>query len=486
MSVSEPVDIADFQAPRPRMKKWKIAVVVVLLFAGLLVAVYTYVFFAARRDLNEALAQAARDDPGWRLADLESRRTPVPDERNGALQAMKARALMPAPLPGQISAEEADAAPTGAATQTLGEKLDELGPNEPLSPQQAARLRAELARAADALAEARKLADLPEGRFPITYTPDFVSTVVCAQQPREAAYLLKLDAFLRIHDGQSDEALLSARAAFNAGRSIGDEPVLISQLVRLNCRNMALACLERALAQGQPSEEALIEFQQVLLEEDSVPVLLIGARGERAGLHQLMEALESGQASVSLARRLAKGGSSKLPDRATDIVAEHSLVSVHAWILRWLNDFVDAAKLPPWERRKRLEELERRLKEEAPFLARELLPSQWKPAEADQRESARLRCALVALAAERYRKAKGEWPVKLADLEARELDQVPLDPYDGQPLRYGRLADGVAIYSLGPDGEDHGGAVGGAVRVPADTNYGFQLWDVDRRERRVP
>ena len=485
MSVSEPIDIAGFQPPRRRIKKWKIAVALVLLFAGLLVAVYTYTFFAARRDLNEAIAQATREDASWHLADLEARRPAVPDERNGALQAMKARALAPAPLPGQMPVEEAGVAATGAATKTLGETLDELGPDEPLTPQQAARLRAELARAAYALAEARKLADLPEGRFPITYTPDYVSTVVGGQQAREAAYLLKLDAFLRIHDGKSDDALLSARAAFNAGRSIGDEPVLISQLVRLICRNMALGCLDRALAQGQPSEEAMIEFQQALLEEDSVPVLLIGARGERAGLHRLMEALESGQASVRMTRRLAKGGGQKLPDRATDMVAEHSLVSVHAWILRWLNDFVEAAKLPPWERRKRLEELDRRLKEEAPFLARELLPAYFKPAETDQRESARLRCALVALAAERYRKGKGEWPVKMADLEARELDQVPLDPYNGQPLRYRRLADGVAIYSLGPDGEDHGAAVSGGARVPVDTNYGFRLWDPERRERRA-
>jgi hypothetical protein len=483
MSVSEPIDIAGLRPPRPRRKKWKIAVVLGLVFAGLLVAVYTYTFFAARRDLSKAIAQAEREDPGWQLSDLEARRTAVPDERNGALQAMKARALAPAPLPGQIQAEEADPTTAGAATQTLAEKLEELGPDEPLSSQQAARLRAELARAADALAEARKLADMPEGRYPLTYTPDLVSTVVCAQQPREAAHLLKLDAFLRIHDGQSDDALFSARAAFNAGRSIGDEPVLISQLVRLACRNMALACLERALAQGQPSEEAMIEFQQALLEEDSVPVLLIGARGERAGLHRLMEALESGQASVRMTRRLAKGGGQKLPDHATDIVAEHSLVSVHAWILRWLNDFVEAAKLPPWERRKRLEELDRRLKEEAPFLARELLPSYLKPAETDLRESARLRCALVALAAERYRRAKGEWPVKLADLEARELDQVPLDPYDGQPLRYRRLADGVAIYSLGPDGEDHDGAVGAKSPSPGSANYGFRLWDVERRTR---
>jgi hypothetical protein len=38
------------------------------------------------------------------------------------------------------------------------------------------------------------------------------------------------------------------------------------------------------------------------------------------------------------------------------------------------------------------------------------------------------------------------------------LDTVPLDPFDGQPLRYEKKAAGYALYSIGPDLRDDSGA----------------------------
>jgi len=34
---------------------------------------------------------------------------------------------------------------------------------------------------------------------------------------------------------------------------------------------------------------------------------------------------------------------------------------------------------------------------------------------------------------------------------------MPLDPFDGAPLRYKPLAKGYVVYSIGPDGHDDGG-----------------------------
>jgi hypothetical protein len=38
------------------------------------------------------------------------------------------------------------------------------------------------------------------------------------------------------------------------------------------------------------------------------------------------------------------------------------------------------------------------------------------------------------------------------------LDEVPADPFDGNPLRMSAKDGGVLIYSIGPDGKDDGGA----------------------------
>jgi hypothetical protein len=96
------------------------------------------------------------------------------------------------------------------------------------------------------------------------------------------------------------------------------------------------------------------------------------------------------------------------------------------------------------------------------------------------RNQARLRCALVALAGERYRIARGHWPKSLSDLVPQFLANVPLDPYDAKPLRYRRLEDGVVIYCIGPDEVDNGGKIS---REDSMQDIGFQLWDVNRRRQ---
>jgi hypothetical protein len=88
----------------------------------------------------------------------------------------------------------------------------------------------------------------------------------------------------------------------------------------------------------------------------------------------------------------------------------------------------------------------------------------------------RLRGAVAAVAAVRYRRTHGSWPEALAELVPDYLSQIPQDPYAEGPFRYRRLPTGLVIYSIGRDGRDGGGK----VHVPpesADGDIGFRLWD---------
>ena len=63
----------------------------------------------------------------------------------------------------------------------------------------------------------------------------------------------------------------------------------------------------------------------------------------------------------------------------------------------------------------------------------------------------------VAIALELYRRKHGSWPQTLDELVPDLLPWVPVDRFDGAPLRY-RLADGKPIlYSVGSDRDDDGG-----------------------------
>jgi hypothetical protein len=112
-----------------------------------------------------------------------------------------------------------------------------------------------------------------------------------------------------------------------------------------------------------------------------------------------------------------------------------------------------------------------------------LMPANQKVSEAYRRSQAGLRCARVAVAAERYRRDKGRWPKTLDELTHDYLKAVPTDPYDGKPLRYKHLADGVIVYSVGPDKEDNGGARNRNNAQAKGIDYGFRLWDVAARRQ---
>ena len=66
--------------------------------------------------------------------------------------------------------------------------------------------------------------------------------------------------------------------------------------------------------------------------------------------------------------------------------------------------------------------------------------------------------AIAAIALKRYEFKHGNYPPDLNSLVPEFVSKVPLDPVDGQPLRYRRNADGTfVLYSVGENGKDDGG-----------------------------
>jgi hypothetical protein len=64
----------------------------------------------------------------------------------------------------------------------------------------------------------------------------------------------------------------------------------------------------------------------------------------------------------------------------------------------------------------------------------------------------------TAIALKRYQLKNGNYPMMLSELTPEFLSPVPIDPVDGQPLRYRLKADGTfLLYSIGFNGKDDGG-----------------------------
>jgi hypothetical protein len=152
-------------------------------------------------------------------------------------------------------------------------------------------------------------------------------------------------------------------------------------------------------------------------------------------------------------------------------------------MLRYMNKAVELAKLPPEQQRVSFQQLEATIKDQ-PVLVRLWVPAIGKVLDAARRSQAQLSCAIAAVAAERYRRAKGQWPGTLDELKkAGYVRQAPSDSYDGQPLRWLRLDEGAEAYSIGPDGEDNSGKMDRQHPLTPGADIGFRLWDTAKRRQ---
>ncbi len=477
--MSEPDELPP---PRPRRRRRWLLLLVVPLTLGL--AGWVYLYSSSDQRLKRAVAEADRLDPHWRLDDVLAERADIPDEDNGALIVIAVKSKMPSRWPAW-DLPPSDGAPE--SEPSLGDSLRELKPNEALTPRERSAMRGEMERAAAAIQEARKLADRPRGRFQIAYSRDYISTLMPnIQDARQTAQVLSYDALFRAQSGDLDGAVVSCRALVNNGRSLGDEPTLIAQLVRMAIRAIAAGQAERTVGQGEPDADGLAGLQRALEEEAEEPLFQYCMRGERAGMDRLMQSLQDGGTSVKQMQGLLNSGSRRNGGWAGEELTLYlpgTVTNNRAALLERMNRMVEISKLPPGEQAARLDEQKATFAKE-PLLVRELLlTATEKIAEAERRTRGLLRCTAAGLAAERYRRKYGRWPEKLDDLKGEFLRQVPLDPYDGRPLRYRKDGEGIVIYAIWKDGTDDGGDRTTLNTYKDGTDVGFRLWDVDKRRR---
>ena len=97
---------------------------------------------------------------------------------------------------------------------------------------------------------------------------------------------------------------------------------------------------------------------------------------------------------------------------------------------------------------------------------------------------AALRVGDAALAVERWRLAHGRWPESLDELVPDLLEEVPDDPFCEEKIQYRQTADGVIVYSVGPDGQDDNGT---PEEETTDDRYDvrFRLLDPELRGART-
>lgn len=453
--------------PRKSRRRWYILGFLLLLVATP-VAWYFIAGWLADREMAELLAEIDAEDPGWRWPDLIAALEPIPDQENSVAQIAKVHAL--ARTPGTFNP-----GPTWDDAKLIT--------NARLTVEQAQAVETAFSRCDSSLRdEARKLKDMPRGRYKIPGAGNpFDLDIDELQKSRTAAYVLQVDAALRAHDGDLDGAAESCQAILNTAAALNGHPTLIGYLVGTAERAIAIHAVERVLGQGTVSEPQLKRLQELLERDADDPGMVAALRGERASSHQMYLNVHCGETTISQA--VGRGGvvepgvTAWLLDAFPNVILKDYPDYLHT-----MNANVRAGKLEPGACAAELERIEKKVRAEGNLLSRMILPGVVKVSEASLRSQAYVRCTIAALAAERYRLSQRAWPRTLDDVVKEGLlAKVPTDPYDGKPLHWKRTPTGVIVYSIGFDRIDNGGTLFRNQSGFAGTDFGIELWDPKMR-----
>src|SRR5207249_1488706 len=126
----------------------------------------------------------------------------------------------------------------------------------------------------------------------------FMTLLEDQQRTRTVAALLRFAAIWHAQRGEAARAMRCCRAAVNVARSLGDEPFLISQMIRAAGLHTAGGALQRVLALTEPAEEDLALLQRMFAAEERHQGFRLGWRGERGAVYVVLTRLGDGRTTL--------------------------------------------------------------------------------------------------------------------------------------------------------------------------------------------
>jgi len=322
-----------------------------------------------------------------------------------------------------------------------------------------------LERNAEAYRLLHEAASYPRSRYPMDLSEGHAADTSHLGQARSNARLLGFESLYKSEAGDQEGAVQALIALFAVGRSLADEPVFISMMVRSAVDGIAMGALTEAL------DRTSFEDGQ---------------------LKRLSEAVKTSRRSVGLAEICAvdlcrsyagikKQGSTDIDDwkNGLDETAVF-LYSELPWLgktwlvlrnwagahlyarLQFLDVARDAMEHAPSPLLEAYELYSTATYDgwigwDTNFLASSITYFWPSMIQVMQSNEARLSVVHTALAVERFRLSEGGLPYELLELVPKYLDTVPEDPFTELPLAYLQIDKGYRVYSVGMNFVDEHG-----------------------------
>ena len=287
----------------------------------------------------------------------------------------------------------------------------------------------------------------PHCNFGINYaTPTFeeLSRSAALGGPlHQAGKLLNISARFNAYQGRIDEAMKDISTASALCDHIRSDPKTLHLLVATNIDSISIETIEQMLLTKKCSPE---NFAGLILGEINYSHAFALSLQEE--INWLLSLWNSWQNDPMMKSDLAfYSAFISLPEVVQDY-------------RRSLQCRQQYASLPFSEAMEKWKEIDAiKPRNMAELMASIMLPSLRTAKKVVTKTDAKHRACLLGVAMYRYRAKYGKYPEHFEQLTPEFLLTVPMDPFDGKPMRLSKSDKGWVIYSVGPDLVDDQGSV---------------------------
>ncbi len=126
-----------------------------------------------------------------------------------------------------------------------------------------------------------KTAGLEYGRYPVDLNMGIATSAPYLSYIRLLAQLLQLEAINESEEGKQEEAFKSIKSIWSIANSLNNEPLIVSQFVRIAWQNIAISSIEYAINRTDFSDEQLKDLNESLVKAEQNHGMLNSVIGER-------------------------------------------------------------------------------------------------------------------------------------------------------------------------------------------------------------
>jgi len=280
---------------------------------------------------------------------------------------------------------------------------------------------------------------------------------------RNAVRLFCAKALLEAESGKAEKAFDMLLIGLEFSNHLKDEPILISQLVRIACDQLLIECVKSISdSKSIPVEKANLIMSELSAHKDVEPFIKC-MDGERLiYMGWFSEKILQGNMSLKALRAIS----------GIDILREDPLIAKmfsslllnlyrpifkkdYTCYLTLISKIQDNYNIPYYKVAEKIRNnpIERQIPRYC-VLTRISIPALDVMQEGFAKYQAEIDICRTGLALRIYRVKNGDYPEKLESLVPDFLKEVPIDPFSGENLKYYRYERGFKLYSIGPNMQD--------------------------------